>query len=276
MAGLKSYDPNKPAISIDKGDWLDRMAKSGIPLTRALEYFRDNPEGEATETASLATEDLAPFYSSIINDGDVEDYVKEAVLMFTPIKGNRMKVRTMPDGTPNLKDLGVWYYNKLDQLERVEREIMRRDPSIGVEGLNKEIARKEFDYKLDEELLTSPERRKYYGYPDDPYHIEKLRERLSQTGKEIMDLRAKRDLKAIDVLDYNGMTHKDYIDKFGNILELEEEERTPFINRQIRNEYGKGMSDDEIRHLLQDAWNEGAGRSPNQLKSMYKDIFNGK
>lgn len=274
MAGLKPYDPNKPTISIDKGDWLDRMAKAGIPLTRALKYFRDNPEGKAAESISLASEDVVPFYSNIINDGDVEDYVTEAALMFSPVKGHRMKVRTMPDGTPNLKDLGVWYEHKIDQLERVEREIARKDPSTDIKYLDNEISRKEHDYKFTEELINSPDTRKYYGLEGNPYQIEKLKEELSQTGKEIMDLRAKRDQKALDILDYNGMTYNDYVDKFGTMIE--ESDDMPFIDRQIRNEYGKGMSVDEINILLQDAWNEGAGLSQNQLKEMYKDIINGK
>ena len=138
MAGLKSYDPNKPAISIDKGDWLDRMAKSGIPLTRALEYFRDNPEGEATETASLATEDLAPFYSSIINDGDVEDYVKEAVLMAMPMprgSGKRYKVNTDVNGVPDFNDLKKWGKDKSIQYD----SFLESRPSYRLAEAQKEL-----------------------------------------------------------------------------------------------------------------------------------------
>lgn len=73
----------------------------------------------------------------------------------------------------------------------------------------------------------------------------------------------RRGQKALDILDYNGMTHKDYIDKFGSMIE--ESDNMPFLDRQIRNEYGKGMSTDEIDKLYSDAWSEYSGMS-------YKDL----
>lgn len=267
---MEPYNPNKPFISMKlDGSLLDRMVEAGIPFSRALQYFRDNLEGSAFETLKTAAEDIVPFYGNYRNGGGPIDYLTEAALMFSPVKGHRMKVRTMPDGTPNLKDLGAWYDSKLSQLDRVEREIINRDPNTGVEGLNEEITRKEHDYKFTEELLNSPDKRKYYGYSDDPWYLKSLKGELSDIGKELMDLRAKRDLKALDALDYNGMTHKDYIDKFGTMLE--DDDRMPYIDRQIRKEYGKGLTVDEINTLLQRAWNEGGGRSPKQLKEMYID-----
>ena len=272
---MEPYKPNKPTVSFENdGNLIERLFEAGIPFTRAIKYFRDNPEGSAIETVKTAAEDAVPFYGSYRNGGGPIDYLIEAALMFSPVKGHRMKVRTMPDGTPNLKDLGAWYDGKLSQLDRVEREIIRRDPNMDVEGLNEEIARKEFDYNFNEELLNSPERRKYYGFPDYPWSLQKLKGELSDIGKELMDLRAKRDQKALDILDYNGMTHKDYIDKFGTMLE--DDDRMPYIDRQIRKEYGKGLTVDEINTLLQRAWNEGGGRSPKELKEMYKDIINDK
>lgn len=272
---MEPYKPNKPFIQMKlEGSLLDRMVEAGIPFSRALQYFRDNPEGSALETLKTAAEDVVPFYGNYRNGGSPIDYLTEAALMFSPVKGHRMKVRTMPDGTPNLKDLGAWYDSKLGQLDRVEGEIMRRDPNTGVEALNEELARKEHDYKFHEELFNSPETRKYYGYSEDPFSLQALKGSLTDIGKEIMDLRTKRDLKALDALDYNGMTHKDYVDKFGTMLE--DDDRMPYIDRQIRNEYGKDMTVDEINTLLQRAWNEGGGRSPNQLKEMYKDIINDK
>ena len=263
---MEPYNPSKSFIQMKlEGNLLDRLAEEGIPLTRALKYFRDNPEGPASETLNLATDETVPFKWQLrTGNATPASLAEEAVLWFTPVKGHRKKVRTMPDGTPNLKDLGAWYDSKLSQLDRVEGEIMRRDPNLGVEGLNEEIARKEFDYNFDEELLSSPERRKYYGYPDDPWSLQKLKGSLTDIGKEIMDLRAKRDLKAIDALDYNGMTHKDYIDKFGTMLE--DDDRMPYLDRQIRNEYGKGLTEDEISALLQRAWNEGGGMSPKEIQ----------
>ena len=117
---MEPYKPNEPKISIDKGDWLDRMAEAGIPFTHALKYFRDNPEGQATKSISLAAEDLVPFYSNIINNGDAEDYVKEAVLMAMPMprgSGRRYKVNTDVNGIPDLNDLKKWGKDKSSQYD---------------------------------------------------------------------------------------------------------------------------------------------------------------
>ena len=94
---MEPYNNNKPFISMKlDGSLLDKMVEAGIPLTRALQYFRDNPEGQATETISLAAEDRIPFYSNIINDGDAEDYVKEAIMLAMPMRASngRYKVDT--------------------------------------------------------------------------------------------------------------------------------------------------------------------------------------
>ena len=97
MAGLKPYDPNKSKISINIEGWLDRMAKAGIPLTRALKYFRDNPEGNALKTVKLAAEDMEPtgFYYTYMNDGDVLDYVTEAIMLGMPMSGPKAQKKVM-------------------------------------------------------------------------------------------------------------------------------------------------------------------------------------
>lgn len=47
---MEPYKPNKPFISMKlDGSLLDRMVEAGIPFSRALQYFRDNPEGSALE-----------------------------------------------------------------------------------------------------------------------------------------------------------------------------------------------------------------------------------
>lgn len=89
---MEPYNPNKPFISMKlDGSLLDRLVEAGIPFTRALQYFRDNPEGPATETLKLAAEDIIPFYGNYRNGGSLSDYAKEAALMFSPtlIKGYR-------------------------------------------------------------------------------------------------------------------------------------------------------------------------------------------
>ncbi|MBO6194702.1 MAG: hypothetical protein J6O00_11230 [Clostridiales bacterium] len=82
---MEPYNNNKPFIQMKlDGSLLDRLVEAGIPLTRALQYFRDNPEGSALETLKTAAEDRIPFYGNYRNGGDWSDYVKEAALMFMP------------------------------------------------------------------------------------------------------------------------------------------------------------------------------------------------
>lgn len=120
MAELKPYDPNKPKISINTEGWLDRMVEAGIPFSRALQYFRDNPEGSALETLKTAAEDVVPFYGNYRNGGDWSDYAKEAVLMAAPMprgSGKRYKVNTDINGVPDFNDLKKWGKDKSIQYD---------------------------------------------------------------------------------------------------------------------------------------------------------------
>lgn len=116
---MEPYNPNLPFISIanDGKTVLDRMVEAGIPFTRALQYFRNNPEGSALETLKLAAEDVIPFYGNYRNDGDVSDYAKEAVLMFTPVKGGgRKKLNVTKEGPFNeLKDWADYKVNQYNE-----------------------------------------------------------------------------------------------------------------------------------------------------------------
>lgn len=85
---MEPYRPNEPFIKMKlNGSLLDRMVEAGIPLTRALQYFRDNPEGSALETLKLAAEDVVPFYGNYRNNGDLSDYAKEAIMLGMPVPG---------------------------------------------------------------------------------------------------------------------------------------------------------------------------------------------
>ena len=83
---MEPYRPNEPFIKLKlDGSLLDRMVEMGIPLTRAIQYFRDNPEGSALETMKLAAEDVIPFYGNYRNGGDLSDYAKEAAMLGIPM-----------------------------------------------------------------------------------------------------------------------------------------------------------------------------------------------
>lgn len=91
---MEPYRPNEPFIKMKlNGSLLDRMVEAGIPLTRAIQYFRDNPEGSVTETLKLAAEDVVPFYGNYRNNGSATDFLKEAVLIGLPVKGVRGAAR---------------------------------------------------------------------------------------------------------------------------------------------------------------------------------------
>lgn len=97
---MEPYRPNEPFIKMKlNGSLLDRMVEAGIPLTRALQYFRDNPEGSALETLKLAAEDVVPFYGNYRNNGGWSDYAKEAVMLAAPMpRGGRYSPITGRDG----------------------------------------------------------------------------------------------------------------------------------------------------------------------------------
>lgn len=118
---MEPYNPNLPFISIanDGKTLLDRMVEAGIPFTRALQYFRNNPEGSALETLKLAAEDVIPFYGNYRNGGDISDYAKEAALMFTPVKGGPKRTVRTRKGEPVKKDLIDWTDATWDKWEKV-------------------------------------------------------------------------------------------------------------------------------------------------------------
>ena len=88
---MEPYNPNRPFISMKlDGSLLDKMVEAGIPLTRALQYFRDNPEGPASETLNLATDETVPFKWQVrTGNATPASLAEEAVLLAAPMKGKR-------------------------------------------------------------------------------------------------------------------------------------------------------------------------------------------
>lgn len=62
------YDESKPMVSFNLPSREELIAEllGLIPGGRALKNFHDNPEGPASETLSLAAEDVVPLYGSVL------------------------------------------------------------------------------------------------------------------------------------------------------------------------------------------------------------------
>lgn len=101
---MEPYNPNRPTVSWkeapkDKSELLDRLQEAGVPFTAALKYFYDNPEGPASETLNLATDETVPFKWQLrTGEATPASLAEEAALMFSPspIKGYR-NVTFKPD-----------------------------------------------------------------------------------------------------------------------------------------------------------------------------------
>lgn len=178
---MEPYNPNKPFISMKlDGSLLDRMVEAGIPLTRALQYFRDNPEGSALETIKLAAEDVVPFYGNYRNGGSLSDYAKEAAMLAMPMKGGRKKVNVTKEGPFNeLKD---WADYKVDQYNK----FLQNNPNERLRA-----AQAEKDYA--ETML-----RKYRKYPEFADNIQSKMPALEQKVNEAA-------IEALDASPYYGI-----------------------------------------------------------------------
>jgi hypothetical protein len=103
---MEPYNPNKSFISMKlDGSLLDKMAEAGIPLTKALQYFRDNPEGPASETLNLATDEMVPFkYQIRSGEATPASLAEEAVLLAAPMRAKK-EYRVDPKRTAEFQTL---------------------------------------------------------------------------------------------------------------------------------------------------------------------------
>lgn len=98
---MEPYNQHLPFIRLANNgkSIIDMMVEAGIPFSRALRYFRDNPEGNAFETLKTAAEDVVPFYGNYRHGGDLSDYAKEAVLLAAPVPKKRGWVQVDNEAT---------------------------------------------------------------------------------------------------------------------------------------------------------------------------------
>lgn len=177
---MEPYNPNKPFISMKlDGSLLDRMVEAGIPLTRALQYFRDNPEGSALETVKLAAEDVVPFYGNYRNGGSLSDYAKEAAMLAMPMKGGRKKVNVTKEGPFNeLKDWADYkedqYYKFLENNPNERLRVAQEELNDAKEWLRdypymKDVERAlpHLEQKVNEAAIEALDTSPYYGIVED-------------------------------------------------------------------------------------------------------------
>lgn len=83
---MEPYNPNKPFIQMKlDGSLLDRMVEAGIPFTTALKYFHENPEGPASETLNLATDETVPFKWQLrTGNATPASLAEEAIMLAMP------------------------------------------------------------------------------------------------------------------------------------------------------------------------------------------------
>ena len=237
---MEPYNPNKPFVQMKlEGNLLDRLAEAGIPLTRALKYFRDNPEGPASETLNLVTDETVPFKWQLrTGNATPASLAEEAVLWFTPAKGGgRRAVRVDKHGKPDMNDLGMWYGDKYNQLGRVERKIADRDPSTAVEYLENELNIQERNIDGWTEALNDPNISKFKR--------KDIEERLQSCINEAAEIRNRLNEATLNILDYKGMTLDDFHNKYGSGLYDDISEK--YIDKKLADEYGQSNVDDYKR-----------------------------
>ena len=87
---LNSYNPNKPTVSwdglpTDLPELIYRLNEAGIPFTTALKYFTNNPEGSASETLNLASDEVVPFKWQLrTGNATPKSLAEEALLIAAP------------------------------------------------------------------------------------------------------------------------------------------------------------------------------------------------
>ena len=111
---MEPYNQNLPFIRLanDGKTILDRLAEAGIPLTRALKYFRDNPEGPASETLNLATDETVPFKWQLrTGNATPASLAEEALLIAAPGPKKRGKFAVDEAATKRVNDWIESTYN---------------------------------------------------------------------------------------------------------------------------------------------------------------------
>lgn len=245
---MEPYNQNLPFIRLanDGKSILDRLAEAGIPLTRALQYFHDNPEGPASETLNIATDETVPFKWQLrTGNATPASLAEEAALMFVPWTGTRefghaagprQAVRTNKAGKPNLDDLHSYINDKESQLQQMRNEIYNKEPEGRINNANAraDLTQGALNMAMNDlrELKQQPpsiERDKRIKY---------LEDNIKRFNNIILDARNEITNAALDQLDYQGRTTKDFDSKYKSLNDDYANPEESYVYKQILNEYG--------------------------------------
>lgn len=110
---MEQYNKNKLTVSwkglpTDLPELIDRLQEAGIPFTTALKYFHENPEGPASETLNLATDETVPFKWQLrTGNATPASLAEEAIMLAMPghtrTKQGRLEVDTKRTAEINKK-----------------------------------------------------------------------------------------------------------------------------------------------------------------------------
>ena len=143
------YDESKPMVSFNLPPKEELIAEllGLIPGGRALKNFHDNPEGTASETLSLAAEDVVPLYGAIKNGASAEDIAKEAALLTIPLPTGLSKANSIKD------------FTKLYPENTFKKESIRKAKELEADfnkAVNNRLDRRTYT-KLKQEFERNPE-----------------------------------------------------------------------------------------------------------------------
>ena len=256
---MEPYNPNKSFISMKlDGSLLDKMVEAGIPLTRALQYFRDNPEGPASETLNLATDEMVPFkYQIRSGQATPASLAEEAVLMFKPIRGgNRRTVRVDKKGIPNREDLREYAESKREQLNRLAETVdehnhnpiqLAEQYKYDLDEMNKFVNSYESKLKAVNKILSDPE------FGNSEYALN-LKNDLNQRYKEMLprklELENKYNEAVINSLNGEDIrTYRDIVNEMAPGFVPDD-----FLRQKFINEYGPIQGEIYYNNAIKDIY----------------------
>lgn len=252
---------DKPFIRIDPDhDTMKALVEAGIPFSRALKYFRDNPEGTASEFFKLAAEDVIPFYGNYRNGGNWKDAVQEAILMFAPMPRNgrsRRQVAVDANGVPNRGDLNFWAKNKLQQFDEVHDAARNKSP---LDDIN---ARKNSNERaLTQYLDGVAKARKRMDAAVDPAEKERWKAN-ADAMQEMVDWHQKEQAaieQALNEASIDAIGRTDYKKIMDNMGTGKDPSRFPggskYIYDKLVKEYGPELGEQYYNNILNDLTND--------------------